>query len=1068
MKIVFVTATRADFGKLKPVILALQERMDVHVFITGMHMLQKYGSTYREVLRAGVRQPYLFSNQRAGDPMDYVLARTLQGLGDYLKENDIDVVVVHGDRVEAMAGALAGSLHNVQVAHIEGGEVSGTVDEHLRHAITKLAHLHFVANEEARRRVLQLGERPEAVHVTGSPDLDVMTRPDLPTLDEARERYGIEADEYGVCIFHPVTTEVASAGPDAAELMAALEASGKDWVVIHPNNDHGAEAIMDVYRRYAGHERFRFFPSIRFEFFLTLLRHCSLMVGNSSAGIREAPFYGRYAVDVGTRQANRSASPLVIHVQPDRREIEASIAAHWGRAGEPSHEFGDGRSTDRIVEIFLSLDGQSHTIQKVFRDIADGTAESRADMNEIQQGLKDMQLRLVSIQLEQQFERNLALFQEVMPEAFSMLSNHQPEGVQLRYDDQGGYVTLADARDGSPVYSGDPREVSRGQVADFRARPRSLTAGNKRTATLAEESNAHLRNSNAIVDLLREEPQEAIAPLPERVDFLLMLGLGMGYQLEELLASADVRHLCLVEPRVDMFRASCHAIDWQPILAHFARPGYSLELVVGRDRDGFQADVSAYLQDIGPHQAVVSFVFQHLPSPELDAMLDDFTGRVMPQLVSALGYFDDEQVGLAHTVANFQEPRPVLQSHVQAGGPVQDVPAFVVANGPSLDEAVDFLRERGGAGVIFSCGTAIGSLRKAGVRPDIHVEMERSRPVVEWITTGTRPEDREGVALVALNTVHPEVFDLFERSAVVMKPNDAGLLLLSRYLGDESRVIALADCNPTVGNMGVALAHALGFRDIYLFGMDLGFAADGQHHSSLSAHYDVKDDARASLHLYRHDSPDNQIVEGNFGGQVVTTGVYQGARRNLERLLARDPAVRCWNTSRGVRIGGATPLPVAEIDVAGGAIDKRAVVDRVLRASFSTRGVRAIPADGARAVFDNTRDALDRFAALAATPVTTVEGGMEVLDAMYALIRELVYHPDGGYAGALLKGSMAMFCLLLSQALHRGPDEARCVGLYRRAAGHVVDFCAAAREKVDRDLLALDTRTRDLESKLAG
>jgi UDP-N-acetylglucosamine 2-epimerase (hydrolysing) len=160
-KVTFVTATRADFGKLKPLMQKLQddERFEVRLFVTGMHMLSRYGSTWNEVQETGFGNLYKFINQNSSDSMDHVLAKTVSGLADYVMEIAPDMLVIHGDRVEALAGAAVGAFNNILTSHIEGGEVSGTVDELIRHAVTKLSHVHFVANDIAKQRLLQLGEQ---------------------------------------------------------------------------------------------------------------------------------------------------------------------------------------------------------------------------------------------------------------------------------------------------------------------------------------------------------------------------------------------------------------------------------------------------------------------------------------------------------------------------------------------------------------------------------------------------------------------------------------------------------------------------------------------------------------------------------------------------------------------------------------------------------------------------------------------------------------------------------------------------------------------------------------------
>jgi UDP-N-acetylglucosamine 2-epimerase (hydrolysing) len=284
--------------------------------------------------------------------MDVALANTISGLARYCAELEPDLVVVHGDRIEALAGATVGALRNVLVAHIEGGERSGTIDESLRHAITKLAQVHFVANDEAAGRLRQMGEDPKSVHVIGSPDIDVMLSGGLPSLEEVREHYEIAHESYGVVLFHPVTTEADEMGAQADALVEALLKSGERWVVIYPNNDEGTESIMAAYGRFSGVDRVRMFPSIRFEYFLTLLEHARVIVGNSSAGIREAPVYGIPTVDIGTRQTGRSTGPGVIHTEARAADISAAIAfALDGPRPEPVQIYGEGDATARFMAV---------------------------------------------------------------------------------------------------------------------------------------------------------------------------------------------------------------------------------------------------------------------------------------------------------------------------------------------------------------------------------------------------------------------------------------------------------------------------------------------------------------------------------------------------------------------------------------------------------------------------------------------------------------------------------------------------------------------------------------------
>ena len=369
-KVLFLTGTRADFGKLKPLIGALRDTDGFlpQIFVTGMHMLERFGSTWEEVVESGLASVYPFVNQAPGDSMDVVLAKTVTGLSDFVKESSPDLIVVHGDRVEALAGSIVGTLNNIRVAHIEGGELSGTVDEVLRHAVSKLSHWHFVSNEDSRNRLMQLGEADDAVFVIGSPDIDVMDSPTLPDLREAMDHYDLDLLDYGILIYHPVTTELDSIEDNTRTIMDALEADGRDIIVIESNNDWGSEKIRKVYADYQSKPKFHFFPSMRFEYFLVILRNAGFMIGNSSAGIREAPHYGVPTINLGTRQHNRVRSELVLNTAISAEAISESLRAASELVRVPEKNFGDGRSVERFVDIVQRPERWSAPIQKQFVD----------------------------------------------------------------------------------------------------------------------------------------------------------------------------------------------------------------------------------------------------------------------------------------------------------------------------------------------------------------------------------------------------------------------------------------------------------------------------------------------------------------------------------------------------------------------------------------------------------------------------------------------------------------------------------------------------------------------------
>ncbi|MDQ2065783.1 UDP-N-acetylglucosamine 2-epimerase [Xinfangfangia sp. CPCC 101601] len=367
--ILFLTGTRADFGKLEPLAAAARDAGHrVGFFVTGMHMLDRYGLTKLEVSRMPGVAVHDFVNQRPGDPQDIVLAKTVTGFSDYVAEHRPDLIVLHGDRVEALAGALVSAMNYVRSAHVEGGEVSGTIDEVFRHCNTKLCTHHFVSSEAAATRVKALGEPAQNIHVIGSPELDFHARPSGVSLEEVKARYAIPFDDYGIATFHPVTSEQATMGQQAADLFAGLEASGRNFVVIAPNNDPGSEAIFAVLDQLPN-DRFRVLPSMRFAHFSELMKSAACMVGNSSAGVREAPFIGLASLDIGTRQANRSdANSVTACEAADSACIARFLAEEWGRRHAPDAGFGQGGAAGRFVQTLADPAFWERPLQKAFQD----------------------------------------------------------------------------------------------------------------------------------------------------------------------------------------------------------------------------------------------------------------------------------------------------------------------------------------------------------------------------------------------------------------------------------------------------------------------------------------------------------------------------------------------------------------------------------------------------------------------------------------------------------------------------------------------------------------------------
>lgn len=370
-RIIFLTGTRADFGKIKSLISIADEssNFEVHVFVTGMHLQKEYGYTLIEIERCSFKNVYTFENHTHESTMDLTLAKTIEGLSAYCKIVQPDLIIVHGDRVETLAGAIVGSLNNILVAHIEGGELSGTVDELIRHSVSKLSHIHFVSNEEAEKRLVQMGEIETSIFTIGSPDIDIMFSNDLPDIEIVKKYYEINFEDFAIVLFHPVTTEASEMKNYAENFVAALQNDRHNYVIIYPNNDLGSQFIIDEYLKLKDNKRFRIFPSLRFEYFLTLLKNAQFIIGNSSAGIREAPYYGIPIINIGSRQQNRAVNADIVNVDYTKQSILNAIKnIDTHKIQRIDFNFGSGNSTQLFVKAIQNNDIWKINHQKQFRD----------------------------------------------------------------------------------------------------------------------------------------------------------------------------------------------------------------------------------------------------------------------------------------------------------------------------------------------------------------------------------------------------------------------------------------------------------------------------------------------------------------------------------------------------------------------------------------------------------------------------------------------------------------------------------------------------------------------------
>ncbi len=362
-----VTTSRSDWGILRPVAQALRARDDVELKIVagGMHLARAFGHTVDAIASDGFEVAYPLDYLRAGDSPEAVAESMGAGVSAFaglFARWRPDVLLVTADRFDMFPAAVAATPFLIPLAHLHGGEETrGAVDDVLRHALTKLCHLHLTATEEYARRIRQMGEPAEHVHVVGAPGLDDVVTLQPVEAEQLREEFGFAAGAVNILVvYHPETRAYGRAGEDVAELFKALEPGDANLVVARPNADTGHAAILKAIERFrARHPRARVVTHVPRRTFLSLMRAASVLVGNSSAGLWEAPSFHLPVVNIGERQAGRVRAANVIDCAPRAEMIAAAVqqalSAEFVRSLDGLvNPYGDGRSAPRIAHILAT------------------------------------------------------------------------------------------------------------------------------------------------------------------------------------------------------------------------------------------------------------------------------------------------------------------------------------------------------------------------------------------------------------------------------------------------------------------------------------------------------------------------------------------------------------------------------------------------------------------------------------------------------------------------------------------------------------------------------------------
>ena len=537
--------------------------------------------------------------------------------------------------------------------------------------------------------------------------------------------------------------------------------------------------------------------------------------------------------------------------------------------------------------------------------------------------ISDLELDIQTKLLRATFLTNMAVLKKHMPEIYDFYQNYSPTRAKLIFDHNSEVNIVSN---GSLMYEEFAEENSYKQADLFIKYPKMFAYQLTRELTFLFE---HERQLNKLY-LKRESEVENthfnLLDDGEQIDLMSIIGMGLGYHVKRLSEQVDIRFLFVHEPDPDVFFCSLHVVDLRPIIEKCFSFGGALTIKIGGNANQFANELMNTLSTQGAFNVCRLFMYRHYYSEMTDETFKKIH-ELAYRLSSGWGFFEDEVISIAHTLSNISQGYPLLLDKSLFTNKLKDKPVFIVGNGPSLDADIEYLKENQDKAIIFSCGTALCSLLHSGITPDFHVEMERTKMVYDWIIPIGMTDKLKEINIISLNTVHTDALKLFKNAYLMPKPKDGGMDFLYQFISAE-KFTPIMCCNPTVTNAATAAASYMGFKTLYLFGVDYGYKSVTEHHAKGSLYY--KEDF---IGFTEKMSGDFQ-VKGNFCDEVYTSQVFDSSKGVLEILLESNPEMTCYNCSDGAMVELTIPLKSTDIESFEPIEDKRTALELLLKNAF--------------------------------------------------------------------------------------------------------------------------------------
>ena len=530
------------------------------------------------------------------------------------------------------------------------------------------------------------------------------------------------------------------------------------------------------------------------------------------------------------------------------------------------------------------------------------------------------------------FDKNLSCFEKYYPNIAAVIRTYEVRKEFCLHVTTSGHGNIIPKGEVLPLYNDEPIVQAKQQVeehvnspvftsTDYTGYPKRSVDGRIHTKYMAELA--------LELESINNGNSEGLLTLPDVYPTAMIFGIGLGYHIPMLLDRCSFKYIFIAEPDIELFFASLFCIDWVKIIENIDQSGSSLYLHIGVDQVNFIHDLENIANKIGSQSLVKTFCYSHIPGDSYKQVIQRWFSDFF-KFQTGHGFYNDAITGFAHALEHIENDRPLLFRNTPIDN-LKDIPVFLIGNGPSLDEAAEFIKNNSDKAIIIAAGSAMASLVKLGIEIDFHVLIER--PLSNYlIVKDVLPKgEYKKTNLLSVNVVYPETNELYKWSGLALKGNEAGtdfisILSLKKYghsLPQPSYI------NPLVSNTGLSFALQFGFRNIYLFGIDNGNLPSGKHHSDLSFYRKTDTDKG-----YHSPAVTENTLPGNFGGIVYTKDLYKLSHAQLENLIGHVNEGFYYNVGSGAKLKGASSISASDLLPLKEKIDKESVVKEIKEGFF--------------------------------------------------------------------------------------------------------------------------------------